>query len=201
MKLYYFPGACSLAVHIVLEEIGLPYEMIRVDLAKKTTENSKNYFEINPKGFVPALELDNGQVLTEAQVIVQYLADQNPDSYLIPPMGSIARYRVMEWLSYIAMEVQKGFGPLFNPNTSEETRKTVISNLINYFDFISESLGDKDYLCGDRYTIVDAYLFTILNWTRFVEVDLTPWKKLRRYMARIMKRPAVKQAMTSEKMI
>ncbi len=201
MKLYYFPGACSLAPHIVLHEAGLSCEIERVDLAKKETKSGVDFLTINPKGFVPALQLDNGQILTEAQVIVQYIADQAPDRNLVPLAGSLARYRVMEWLSYISSDLQKGFAPLFNPDTTDDTRKTVHANLARQFNFLATQLSKTEYLAGDRYTIADAYLFTVLNWASFVEIDLGEWPELGAYRARIAARPAVKAAMVAERLL
>jgi glutathione S-transferase len=201
MKLYYFPGACSLAPHILLCETGVPYTLERVDLSNKLTENGTDYMTINPKGFVPALELSNGQILTEAQVLVQYIADQFPDKHLVPLAGSLARYRVMEWLSYIATDLQKGFAPLFNPETTDATRLTVQLNLSRHFDYIAGHLEEANYLVGDRYSIADAYLFTILNWAPYVEVDLGEWPVLGDYVAGIAQRPAVQAAMTAEQLM
>lgn len=201
MKLYYFPGACSLAPHIVLQEAGIPCEIERVDLANKETASGQDFFAINPKGFVPALQLDNGQILTEAQVIVQYLADQVPDKHLVPPAGSFARYRLMEWLSYMATDLQKGFAPLFNPDTTDDTRRTVHANLARQFDYLAAQLEGSEYIAGDRYTVADAYLFTLLSWAGYVEIDLGEWPVLGAYLARIAARPAVRAAMVAERLI
>jgi glutathione S-transferase len=201
MKLYYFPGACSLAPHIVLHEAGLPCELERVDLTKKVTKSGADFLSVNPKGFVPALLLDNGQVLTEAQVIMQYLADQAPDKNLAPPAGSMARYRLMEWLNYIATELHKGFGPLSNPDTAETTRKTIQENLARQFAYLAAQLEKTEYIAGERFSIADAYLFTILGWAQYVEVDLSAWPVLGRYLMRIAARPAVKAAMVAERLI
>ena len=201
MKLYYFPGACSLAPHIVLHEAGLSCEIEKVDLATKVTGSGVDFLTINPKGFVPALQLDSGQILTEAQVIVQYLADQVPDRNLVPLAGSMARYRVMEWLSYISSDLQKGFAPLFNPETTDETRITVHANLAQQFDFLAAQLSRTEYLAGDRYTIADAYLFTVLSWASFVEIDLGDWPDLGEFLKRIAARPAVRAAMAAERLI
>ncbi|MEA5098870.1 MAG: glutathione transferase GstA [Burkholderiaceae bacterium] len=198
MKLYYFPGACSLSPHIVLRELGLPFELERVDLASKITESGKDFLAINPKGFIPALQLGNGQVLTEGPVIVQYLADQLPDKNLVPPAGSIARYRLMESLNYIATDLQKGFAPLFNPDTSDATRATVHANLARHFDYLASQLENSAHIAGDRFTVADALLFTVLNWAQYVAIDLAPWPALQMYLARIAERPAVKAAMAAE---
>ncbi|RJX30262.1 MAG: glutathione transferase GstA [Oxalobacter sp.] len=198
MKLYYFPGACSLAPHIVLRETGITHEIERVDLTNKVTETDADFLGINPKGFVPALQLNNGQILTEAQVLVQYIADQTPDKHLVPLAGSLARYRVMEWLGYIASDLQKGFAPLFNPDTTDVTRTTVQLNLARQFDYVASHLETAAYLVGDRYTVADAYLFTVLNWADYVDIDLAEWPELVAYQQRIAHRPAVQAAMMAE---
>jgi len=198
MKLYYFPGACSLAVHIVLHEAGIPCEIERVDLGKKCTASGADFLAINPKGFVPALQFDNGSVLTEAQVIMQYLADQTPEKYLVPPAGSMARYRQMEWLSYIATELHKGFAPLFNPATTDASRQTIQTNLARQFDYVAAQLAKTGHIASERFTVADAYLFTILSWAPYVEIDLGEWPELTAYLARIAARPGVKAAMMAE---
>ena len=184
-----------------MHEVGLPCQIERVDLAKKLTQSGEDYFVINPKGCVPALQLDNGQILTEAQVIVQYIADQVPDSNMVPPAGSFARYRVMEWLSYISTDVQKGFGPLFNPDTTDETRVTVHANLDDISIYLPSSWNVLPISPGERYGIVDAYLFTVLNWASFVKLDLNAWPLLPPYLLKIAARPAVKAAMIAERLI
>ena len=201
MKLYYFPGACSLAPHIVMCEAGLTGDIEKVDLANKVTEGGIDFLSINPKGFVPALQLDDGQIMTEAQVIVQYLADQAPEKNLAPPAGSIARYRLMEWLSYISTDLQKGFAPLFNPETTDETRVTVHENLARQFDYIAEQLDQSPYIAGERFSVADAYLFAVLGWASYVEIDLAAWPTLAAYLVRIGTRPAVKAAMVAERLI
>jgi glutathione S-transferase len=177
------------------------FDIEKVDLATKITASGVDFTTINPKGFVPALQLNNGQILTEAQVIVQYIADQVPDKNLAPPAGSVARYRMMEWLSYISSDLQKGFAPLFNPETTDETRKTVHANLAVQFEFIAEQLEKTEYIAGDRFTVADAYLFTVLSWASYVEIDLGEWPKLGQYLARIVVRPSVKAAMIAERLI
>ena len=201
MKLYFFPGAGSLSPHIVLRELGMRFNLERVDLSNKITENGEDFLTINPKGCVPTLQLDNGQMLTEGPVIVQYLADQMPDKNLIPPAGSMARYRVMEWLNYIATDLQKGFAPLFNPDTTDETRITVHANLAQHFDYIAAQLEKSAHIAGDRFTVADALLFTVLGWAPYVAVDLEPWPALQAYLDRIAERPAVRSAMIAENLI
>ena len=201
MKLYYFPGASSLASHIVLCALGLPYELERVNLARKETESGEDFFSITPKGFVPALQLDDGQVLTEGPVILQYMADLVPDRNLVPLAGSMARYRVMEWLSYIASDLQKGFAPLFNPETNDATRITVHTNLGGHFDIIAAQLEETAFIAGDRFSVADALLFAVLNWAQYVELSLERWPVLQAYLEKIAAMPAVRQAMVKEWLI
>jgi glutathione S-transferase len=198
MKLYYTPGACSLAPHIVLREAGLAFEMEKVDLAGKKTTGGEDYCKINPKGYVPALRLDDGQVLTEVAVIVQYLADRKPDSGLAPRYGTMERYRLMEWLNFVASEVHKLFGPFFNPKITPEWKENQLSLLGKRLAFLAESLQGRKYLLGDGFTVADAYLFTVLNWTRFLKIDLGQWPALKDYQARVAARPAVREALKAE---
>jgi glutathione S-transferase len=201
MNLYYFPGACSLAAHIVLREGGFAFDLEKVDLATGKTESGADFRAINPKGYVPALVLDDGRLLSEAQVILQYLADQKPDSSLAPPAGSMERYRLMEWLAFIATEVHKGFGPLWNPATPEATRQAALAMLSKRFDFLAAELAGKEWLMGNRFTVADAYLCTVLGWTAFHKVDLAPWPVLAAYLARASSRPAAQAAMQAEGLI
>ena len=201
MKLYFAPGACSMAPHIVLREAGYTYELERVDLAKKETATGEDYYKINPKGSVPAIQLDDGQILTEAAVILQYLADQKPESGLVPGPGTMDRYRLMEWMNFITSEVHKQFGPLFNPKTPEEWKENQLNLLNTRFDYLAENLEGKQYLMGDTFTVADAYLFTVLNWSNFLEVDLGKWPTLQDYMARVAARPEVKETMKEEGLI
>lgn len=201
MKLYYTPGACSLAPHIVLRETGQPVELEKVNLGKKVTAGGKDYRQINPKGSVPALELDDGQVLTEVAVLVQYIADRKPDAGLAPKSGTLERYRLMEWLNFISSEVHKTFGPLFNPAAATEWKEAQVKLLAVRFDYLAEKLAGRPYLMGDRFTVADAYLFTVLNWTAFAKIDLEPWPVLREFMARVAARPAVTEAMKAEGLI
>lgn len=198
MKLYFSPGACSLSPHIVLHEAGLPCETEQVNLGTKQTNLGNDFKAVNPKGYVPALVLDNGQLLTEGPAIVQYLADQKPGSGLAPAAGSVERYQLQEWLNYISTELHKSIGGLFNKKMPAEWRATVKENIANRLDFVTKSLGDKPYLTGDTFTVADAYLFTVLRWTGFVEVDLSKWPTLVDYIARVGERPAVKAAIAAE---
>ena len=198
MKLYYSPGACSMAVHIVLNEGGFSYDTEQVDLASKKTAGGADFTSINPNGYVPALELDNGEVLTEAAVILGYLADQVPERKLAPAAGSMARYRLQEKLNFITTELHKGFGSLFNPAMPEDWREQVKKGLGKRLDYMAGQLGNGKYLLGEQFSIADAYLFTILGWSRLVGVDLTPWSVLADYTARVAERPAVQAAMKAE---
>jgi glutathione S-transferase len=198
MKLYYFNGACSLSPHIVAVEAGIPITLVKVDVKTKKTADGADYLAINSKGAVPALQLDDGRVLTEGPAIVQYLADSKPDSKLAPKAGSFERYQLMEILNYITSEIHKTFSPLFNPATSSEIREATTATLGKKFDWISNFLGKKQYLLGDTFTIADAYLFTVVNWTNFVKVDLSKWPVLVAYQARVAARPKVQEALKAE---
>ncbi len=201
MKLYYSPGACSLAPHIVLLEAGIPFSMEKVDLRTKKTEKGADYSTINTKGGVPALQLDDGRILTEGPAVVQYLADQKPESGLAPRHGSFERYQLMEILNYITSEVHKGFSPLFNPTTPADWRSVAISNLEKRFDWLSGFLGKKPYLLGDAFTVADAYLFTVLSWSSHVGIELAKWHVLTDYLARVGHRPKVQEALKAEGLI
>ncbi len=201
MKLYYFPGACSLAAHIVLREAGFQFELDKVDLATHRTENGDDFYAVNPKGYVPALLLDDGQVLTEDQVILQYLADQRPASGLAPPPGSMERYRLMEWLAFLATEVHKSFGPLWNPDSPEAARQGAIALLSRRLGYLAGRLNGREWLFGGDFTIADAYLFTLLGWCNYHKIDLSQWPVLAGHSARVSARPAVQQAMKAEGLI
>lgn len=201
MKLYFSPGACSLSPHIVLLEAGLAFETEKVNLGKKITANGQDYKTINPKGSVPALQLDDGQILTEGPAIVQYLADLAPEKQLAPAAGSIARYRLMEWLNFIGTEVHKGFSPLFNPAVPEQYKQMARDALAVRFDIVAHTLEKSDYLLGAQFTVADAYLFTVLNWTAPLQIDMQRWPSLTAYQVRIAARPAVRAAMLDEGLI
>jgi glutathione S-transferase len=198
MKLYYSAGACSLSPHIVLLEAGLPYTLVKTDLKTKKTDGGADYLTINSKGAVPALELDDGRVLTEGPAIVQYLADQRPESGLAPRAGTFERYQLMEILNYITSEVHKGFSPLFNPESSAEMKQASVSALSKKFDWLTGFLGGKNFLLGNTFTVADAYLFTVLNWARIVKIDLSKWPVLAAYQARIAQRPKVQAALKEQ---
>ncbi|HXV24356.1 MAG TPA: glutathione transferase GstA [Alphaproteobacteria bacterium] len=200
MKLYYTPGACSLSPHIVLREAGVPITLERVDLATKKTESGADFTAINPKGQVPALQLDTGDILTEGAVIVQYIADRKPESGLVPPAGSIERYRVQEWLNYIACEVHKTFAPLFNPKTPEASRQINKERLASQFGYLDRHLAKNQHLAGSKFTAADAYAFTVISWSRLpmVAIDLSRWPNLSAFMGKIAARPKVEEAMKAE---
>lgn len=201
MKLYYSPGACSMAVHIVLNEGGFSFDKEQVDLASKKTASGADFTAINPNGYVPALMLDNGEVLTEAVVILAWLADQAPERRLAPAAGSMERYRLQEKLNFLTTELHKGVGSLFNPRMREDWRTQVKAGLGKRLDYIAGLLQDRQYLMGDEFSIADAYLFTILGWSGLVKLDLSPWPVLASYSARIAERPAVQATMKAEGLI
>jgi glutathione S-transferase len=201
MKLYYFSGACSLSPHIVALEAGVAVTMVKIDSKTKKTESGADYLAVNSKGAVPALQLDDGRVLTEGPAIVQYLADLKPESGLAPRAGTFERYQLMEILNYITSEVHKTFSPLFNPASSAEVKETGVTNLGKKFDWLSGFLGKKPFLLGNTFTVADAYLFTVLNWTGHVKIDLGKWPILADYKSRIAKRPKVIEAMKAEGLI
>jgi glutathione S-transferase len=201
MKLFYTPGACSLSPHIVLLEAGLPFTMEKVDLKTKKTEKGSDFTTINSKGAVPALQLDDGRVLTEGAAVVQYLADQKPDLGLAPRAGSFERYQLVELLNYIASELHKGFSPLFNPSISADWKTAVLANLDKKFQWLTTYLGTKNYLMGDTFTVADAYLFTVLSWSSHVGIDLAKYHVLTAYLARVGHRPKVQEALKAEGLI
>ncbi|HKX38113.1 MAG TPA: glutathione transferase GstA [Burkholderiales bacterium] len=198
MKLYYAPGACSLSPHIVARELGLELELKKVNTKDKSIEGGGDYWKVNPRGYVPALELDNGQTLTEGPAIVQYLADQKPESGLAPKHGSFERYRLQEWLNFLTSEVHKQFSPLFKPNTPEDYKPIAKENLATRFDWLEKQLAGKDYLTGKQFTVADAYLFVLLNWTKFQSIDLGRWPNLKAFHARVGARPKVQEALQAE---
>jgi glutathione S-transferase len=198
MKLYYSPGACSLAPHIILRETRLAHSLIKVDLATHATEDGRKLSTINPKGSVPVLELETGELLTEGPVITQYLADQAGRTDLMPAAGSLARYRVMEWQNFVTSELHKSFSPLFNPAVDEKGRVVFADQLKKKFAWVSSQLEDRTYLTGESFTVADAYLFTVAGWGRIVDVDLSSFGALQGYLATVARRPAVREAMRVE---
>lgn len=198
MKLYYFPGACSLSPHIALRESGLSFELEQVDTKTKKTKSGADFLKINPKGYVPALQLDDGQTLTEAAVIVQYIADKKPETKLLPPAGTTERYRAQEWLNYIATEIHKGVGALFNPKLTDPWKDVLRESVAPKFDYLSKRLEGRSYAFGDGFSAVDGYLFTILGWPQYVGIDLAKWPVLKSYADGIAKRPSVQAALKAE---
>jgi len=201
MKLYYSPGACSLSPHIVACEAGIPIELEKVDLAKHKTEGGQDYLTVNPKGYIPALRLDDGSILTEGPAIVQYLADQKPASGLAPSAGTIDRYRLQEWLTFIGTEIHKAFSPLFNPASSDDVKKTAKTAIANRFAYLNDQLAKRQYLLGDKFTVADAYAFTVLSWGKHVGIDLAGWRHLAAYVARVGARPKVQEALRAEGLV
>ena len=199
MKLYYSPGACSLSPHIALCEAGLDADTERVDLRAKKTASGADYRTVNPKGQVPALQMDDGTVLTEGPAVVQYIADQAPSRKLAPAAGTLERYRLMELLNFVSTELHKGFSPLFKPDTPDDYKPIVRKNLSERFGLVAGMLGDKPYLMGETFTVADGYLFVMLTWAKKMGVDLGQWPALGGYFDRVSARPAVQQALAAEK--
>jgi glutathione S-transferase len=198
MKLYYAPGACSLAPHIVLNEIGAEYSLEKVDLALKKTENGANYTDVNGKGYVPTLEFAKDQVLTEVSTILQYLTDKAEGSKLLPKFGSMERYRAMEALNFVAAELHKGLGVLFAKGIPDDARKILIERVSKRLNWLDQQLGIKQYLLGADYSVADAYAFTVLNWGQWVGVDMKQWPNISAFIERVAQRPAVMAAMKKE---
>jgi glutathione S-transferase len=198
MKLYYAPGACSQAPHIVAREAGLDLELANVRFPDKVTDDGEKLTDVNPKGAVPTLRLDDGEVLTENAVILQYLADKAAGSELAIPASGIERYRQLEWLNFIATELHKGFGPLWNPATPDDFKQATREALGKKFDYLQEKIGEGPYILGDRFSILDAYAFAVLNWTRIHSIDIGRWPRLSAYLGRIAARPAVQETLRAE---
>lgn len=199
MKLYYSPGACSLAPHIVLCELNASFEKIKIDLRTKQTEQNEDYFKINPKGYVPFLILDDQSTVSEVAIILQYLADKHPEAKLIPPFGSRERYTLLEWLHFISTELHKGFSPFFRKDTPESYLQIAKDTLTKRLEVIANRLANQDYVMGSQFTIADAYLFTVLRWASMIKFSLDAWPSLNRYIQRIGERPAVEEAIRTEK--
>ena len=198
MKLFYSPGACSLSPHIVLREAGVDVALERVDLKSKKTEHGADFTTVNPKGQVPTLQLNTGEILTEGPVIVQYIAELNPAAGLTGAPGSMTRWRVLEWLNHITSELHKGFSPLFRPNTPDAYKEIARANLAAKFDALEKHMAGRDYLTGDAFTAADAYLFTVMNWGKFTGIDIARWPTLAAYHARVAARPKVQEALAAE---
>jgi glutathione S-transferase len=200
MQLYFTPGACSLSPHIVAREAGLPITLEKVDLKTHKTAKGEDYYAVNPKGYVPALKLDDGNTLTEGPAIVQYLADLRPQSGLAPPNGTFARYKLQEWLTFINGEIHKPFGTLFG-NPSDPDRKQAVDKINKRFAYVEKDWGDKQFLTGNRFTVADAYLFVMLTWAHNFKIDLSPYPKLEAWFARVKSRPHVREAMKEEGLV
>jgi len=198
MKLYYSPGACSLSPHIALLEAGLPYDLVKVDLRAKKIENGDDYLKVNPKGQVPALVLDNGELLTEGPVIVQVIADKAAGKNLAPSRDSAERYKLQEWLNYITGELHKNFGPMFSPVLTDEAKAFFKDRVMGKFKYVDSVLAGRDYLMGKQFTVADGYLFTMLTWADRMKFDLSAMPNLLAYKARIAARPKVQEALAKE---
>jgi glutathione S-transferase len=198
MKLYYSPGACSLSPHIVLRETGARFELEKVDFGSKKTASGADFTKVNPKGYVPALALDDGAVLTEGPAIVQYLADQAPKAGLLPAAGTLARARVQEWLNFITSELHKAFGPLFSDSTPADYKEQLKQRIAGRFDFLEKHLAGNAFLMGKDFTVADPYCFTVVGWNKYVGIDLDRWPALKAYQGRVAARPSVQAALKAE---
>jgi glutathione S-transferase len=198
MKLYYSPGACSLSPHIALLEAGLPYDLVKVDLRAKKLENGDDFLKVNPKGQVPALALDSGEIVTEGTVIVQMIADNAAEKHLAPARDSAERYKLLEWLNFITTELHKNFSPLFNPTIPDEVKKFFADRLMGKFKYIETQLAGRDYLMGKQFTVADGYLYAMLRWADGHKLELSALPNLMAYKARVAARPKVKEALTKE---
>ncbi|MBC5782578.1 glutathione transferase GstA [Ramlibacter sp. USB13] len=200
MKLYYSPGACSLSPHIVLREAGLAFEPVMAPTKTHKLQDGTDYYSINPLGYVPMLELDDGTRLREGPAIVQYIADQAPNKNLAPANGTLPRYRLQEWLTFIGTEIHKSFSPLFNPNMPDEGKQIYRDRIANRFAFVDKELAGKQYLMGDHFTVADAYLYTVSRWAKPMNIDLSAYPNLVAYQERVGARPAVQEALKAEKL-
>ena len=198
MKLYYSPGACSLSPHIALREAGIAFEPVLASTKSHKLQDGTDYYTINPLGYVPMLELDDGTRLREGPAIVQYIADQVPNKNLAPAAGTLPRYRLQEWLTFIGTEIHKSFSPLFNPNMPEDGKKIYRERLANRFDFLNKELAGKQYLMGDQFSVADAYLYTVTRWAKPMAIDLSAYPNLVAHNARVNARPAVQEALKAE---
>ncbi len=198
MKLYYSPGACSLSPHIVALEAGIPIALERVDLATHKTAAGADFYATNRKGYVPTLEMDDGSILTEGPAIVQYIGDQRPASGVVPGTGTMARYRLQEWLTFIGTEIHKAFSILFNKNNPEEAKKLAKDKIVSRFEVLNSHLGRNAYLLGEQFSAADAYAFTVVSWGKHFDMDLNKWPSLKAYIDRVGARPKVQEAMRAE---
>ena len=198
MKLYFSPGACSLSPHIILQESGLAFTIEKVDMRSKQTASGADYMSINPTGYGPALETDEGVLLTEGPAIVQYLADKVPEKNLAPANGTIERYQVMSWLTFIGTEMHKNYSFLFNPAASDEAKENAKQNLIKRYTYVEQMLAGREYLVGDQFSVADGYLFVVTNWAAFLKFDLSAYPNVAAFQQRIGSRPAVQKALKAE---
>lgn len=201
MKLYYSPGACSLSPHIVLREAGLAFTPIKVNLKSHQIEGGGDYYAVNPRGYVPLLELDDGTKLTEGPAIVQYIADKVPATKLAPANGTIARYQLQEWLNFTTAELHKQFSPLFDPTTPDEVKAKQREKISKRFDWIEGEIGNKEYLTGSDFTVADAYLYVMLTWAKSMGLDVSRWPKLQSFFKRVAARPRVREALIAEGLV
>ena len=201
MKLFYAPGVCSLSPHIVLEEAGVPHSLVKTDIRAKTIEGGADYKTTNPLGYVPALELDDGTILTEGPAIVQYIAAKAPGKNLAPAVGSVAHFQMLSWLNFISSELHKGFSPLFNPAMPDEAKAIARERLLSRLAHVETHMTGKEYILGASFTLPDAYLFTVLRWTVPLKIDLAPYPNLQAFQKRMEARPAVRAAMRAEGLI
>jgi glutathione S-transferase len=208
MKLYYSPGACSMASHILLHETGAKHQSDNVDMKTKKTASGEDFNQVNPKSQVPTLKTNDGQILTESAVVLQYISEQHPEKNLLPKWGTWERFKANEWLNYVATEIHKGMGILFavdrmvaHPQGKEELRKSSVEAMGKKFDYLSKHLKENQFMLGQQFSAVDAYLFTILNWHGFLKVDMTKWPTLMGYMEKVKSRPSVQAAMKAEGLI
>lgn len=201
MKLYYSPGACSLASHIALYETGLPFEIDRLIKTSKLTTGGEDFMQINPKGYVPTIRLDDGSILTEGAAVLQYIADQKPDSGLAPKCGTMERYRLQEWLTFISSEIHKSFSPFFNKEATDDVKTNARNHLTKRLGYVETQLTNKMFLLGEHFTVADAYMFVVVSWSNHVGFDLDSFPRIQEYLARIAARPAVQAAMKVEGLI
>jgi len=201
MKLYYMTAACSQAANIALRDAGLAFELVKVDRHSRKTADGLDFNEVNPKGRVPALRLDSGEVLTENVAVLQYIADRNPGAKLAPVAGTLERYRLMEWLSFISSELHKGFGPLFKEDAPQDMKDYARTNLTGHIDYLERALAGRTFVMGEQYTVADPYLFVVLSWSPHVHIDLGRWPQLQRYVERMRERPHVQAALKAEGLV
>lgn len=202
MKLYYSPGACSLAVHIALREAGIPFELVKVDLQSHTLEDGTDYYTVNPRGYVPLLELTDGTRITEVAAILQYVAELAPAAQLLPAAGTVARVQALSWLTFVSSELHKGFSPwLWHKETADSTKRAVRERLARHFEELDRLLAQQPYLLGERFSVADAYAFTIVSWSNVLLVDLKPYPALGAFLARVAARPQTRQALVTEGLI